>query len=69
MAIKEKFNNLVTFDEILNRFSIGKTDIAAAGLTITDQRKKQIRFAPAYMKRQNISFTGQEPIAQPIPAA
>jgi membrane-bound lytic murein transglycosylase F len=48
LGVKVKFNTLATFDEILNRISKGKADIAAAGLTITEQRKKKMRFAPTY---------------------
>lgn len=48
LGVKVKFNTLGTFDEILSRISRGKADIAAAGLTITEQRKKKMRFAPAY---------------------
>jgi membrane-bound lytic murein transglycosylase F len=39
-----------TFDAILQDIAAGKADIAAAGLTVTEQRKKQMRFAPAYQK-------------------
>jgi membrane-bound lytic murein transglycosylase F len=35
-------------NEILDQISEGDAHIAAAGLTITDQRKQQVRFSPAY---------------------
>ncbi len=39
-----------TFDAILQDIAAGKADIAAAGLTATEERKNQMRFAPAYQK-------------------
>lgn len=48
LGVKVKFETPSTFDEILNRISNGKADIAAAGLTITEQRTQKMRFAPAY---------------------
>ncbi|WP_082458404.1 transporter substrate-binding domain-containing protein [Methyloglobulus morosus] len=33
---------------MLGDIKAGKADIAAAGLTIVQQRKQQMRFAPAY---------------------
>ena len=50
LQVKVNFIIPDTFDEILTRISKGKADIAAAGLTITDQRKRSMRFAPAYQK-------------------
>ncbi|MCK5190588.1 MAG: membrane-bound lytic murein transglycosylase MltF, partial [Methylococcales bacterium] len=50
LQVKVNFILPNTFDEILTRISKGKADIAAAGLTITDQRKRSMRFAPAYQK-------------------
>lgn len=52
--LKVKVNFIIpdTFDEILVQISEGKADIAAAGLTITEQRKQIMRFAPPY---QNIT--------------
>ncbi len=37
-----------TFSQILSMISAGSADIAAAGLTVTDQRKKSMLFAPGY---------------------
>lgn len=37
-----------TFEEILHKIASGQADIAAAGLTITKERRQQMRFAPAY---------------------
>lgn len=37
-----------TFEGILNQISSGQADIAAAGLTITKERKQRMRFAPPY---------------------
>lgn len=36
--------------ELLNKVSSGETHIAAAGLTVTEDRKKQVRFTPAYQE-------------------
>jgi len=48
LGVKVKFETPNTFNDILNRIAKGKADIAAAGLTITGQRSKKMRFAPAY---------------------
>ncbi len=48
LGVKVKFETPNTFDGILKRISQGKADIAAAGLTITEQRNKKMRFAPTY---------------------
>ncbi|PPK71640.1 membrane-bound lytic murein transglycosylase F [Methylobacter tundripaludum] len=48
LGVKVKFETPGTFDGILNRIAKGKADIAAASLTITEQRSKKMRFAPAY---------------------
>jgi len=37
-----------TFKQVLDQISAGKADIAAAGLTVTNQRQKTMRFAPSY---------------------
>ncbi len=37
-----------TFNDLLQQISKAQADIAAAGLTITEQRKKSMRFAPSY---------------------
>lgn len=48
--LKVKVNFIIpdTFDEILKNISEHKADIAAAGLTVTEPRKKSMRFAPSY---------------------
>lgn len=48
--LKVKANFIIpdTFNSILDQISENKADIAAAGLTITEQRKKIMRFAPSY---------------------
>ncbi len=48
LNVKVNFIIPDTFDDILKQISEGKADIAAAGLTITDQRKQSMKFAPAY---------------------
>ncbi len=48
LKVKVKFITAPTFSDLLYQISAGKADIAAAGLTITDQRKKNMRFTPSY---------------------
>ncbi len=48
LGVQVKFIFPDTFDDILNQISTGQADIAAAGLTVTDQRRQNMRFAPAY---------------------
>ncbi len=48
--VKANFIFPDTFDDILKQISEGNADIAAAGLTITEQRSKSMRFAPAYQE-------------------
>ena len=50
--IKVKVNFIFpdTFDDILKQISEDNADIAAAGLTVTEQRSKSMRFAPAYQE-------------------
>lgn len=36
--------------ELLSKVSSGEAHIAAAGLTVTEERKKQVRFTPAYQE-------------------
>lgn len=48
LGVKVKFETPSTFDNILTRIAKGKADIAAAGLTITEQRSRTMRFAPHY---------------------
>lgn len=48
LGVKVKFEIPNTFDDILKRIAKGKADIAAAGLTVTELRSKNMRFAPTY---------------------
>ena len=48
LKVKAEFITPPTFNALLKQISEGKADIAAAGLTITPQRKKSMRFAPPY---------------------
>jgi len=48
LKVKAEFIIPETFDDILKLISEDKYDIAAAGLTITEQRKKTLRFSNSY---------------------
>ncbi len=48
IGVEAKFEVAGTFPRLLADISAGKADIAAAGLTVTAQRKQNMRFAPAY---------------------
>ena len=48
LGVKLKITVPDTLNDILNQISEGDADIAAAGLTVTEQRKQQVRFAPVY---------------------
>jgi len=48
LKVKVKFIFPNTFNDLLLQITEAKADIAAAGLTITQQRKKVMRFAPSY---------------------
>jgi membrane-bound lytic murein transglycosylase F len=48
LGAEAKFEVADTFPQLLADISAGKADIAAAGLTVTAQRKQNMRFAPAY---------------------
>jgi membrane-bound lytic murein transglycosylase F len=48
IGVKAKFEVPKTFSNLLDDISTGQADIAAAGLTITPQRKQKIRFSQAY---------------------
>ncbi len=50
LGVKVDFNIPKHFETILNKVIAGDVDIAAAGLTITQERKKKLRFAPFYHK-------------------
>ena len=48
IGVEAKFEVPATFSEILDGIKDGTSDIAAAGITVTGQRKQVMRFAPAY---------------------
>jgi len=48
LKVKAKFIIPSSFDALLQQITKGSADIAAAGLTITPQRQKAMRFAPSY---------------------
>ncbi|MCK4843016.1 MAG: membrane-bound lytic murein transglycosylase MltF [Methylococcales bacterium] len=48
LKVKVNFIIPTTFDKLLTIIAADKADIAAAGLTITDQRLQNMRFAPSY---------------------
>lgn len=50
LGVKAKFEVPNTFSKIIDDIGAGKADIAAAGLTVTQHRKQQMRFATAYHK-------------------
>ncbi len=50
LGVEAKFEAPNTFSKIIGDISAGKADIAAAGLTVTQHRKQQMRFATAYHK-------------------
>ncbi len=50
LGVTVQFSTIDNFSEILEQIEAGKTDIAAAGLTITKNRQKRIRFGPGYQK-------------------
>lgn len=50
LGVAVKFEVPDSFGKILTDISTGKADIAAAGLTVTEERKLIMRFAPSYHK-------------------
>ena len=50
LGVVARFSTIDNFSEILEQIETGKTDIAAAGLTITKSRQKKMRFASGYQK-------------------
>lgn len=62
LKVKVNFIFPETFDDILNHISEDEADIAAAGLTITEQRKQRMQFAPSYQSitEQVIYHTGRK---------
>ncbi|MFW5958011.1 MAG: transporter substrate-binding domain-containing protein, partial [Desulfosalsimonas sp.] len=50
LGVDVEYNIKYTIDEILKSLEKGEADIAAAGLTITEKRKKRYRFSPSYQE-------------------
>ncbi len=48
LGVKVRFVVPDNFDTILTEIASGAADLAAAGLTVTEKRKQQMRFAPPY---------------------
>lgn len=48
LGVKANFITPETFNSIIKGISNAEADIAAAGLTVTAQRKRKMRFAPSY---------------------
>jgi membrane-bound lytic murein transglycosylase F len=48
LKVKANFIIPKNFNTLLQQIAENKADIAAAGLTITDQRKQRMRFSPSY---------------------
>lgn len=48
LGVKAEFEVPGSFKELLGKIQSGRADIAAAGITITEDRIKKLRFAPAY---------------------
>jgi len=50
LGVKAKFIIPDTFTQILQQTQSGKADFAAAGISVTEERKKQLLFSPPYHK-------------------
>jgi membrane-bound lytic murein transglycosylase F len=50
LGVKLVINTSDNLKEIMDKVSSGEVHIAAAGLTITEERKKQVRFTPPYQQ-------------------
>ena len=50
IGVEADFQTRQTVDAILTSLEDGEGDLAAAGLTITDNRQKRFRFSPAYQE-------------------
>ncbi len=50
LGVKLKLEMPDTLSEILNKIQAGEADIAAAGLTITDQRRQLLSFSSSYQR-------------------
>ena len=48
IGVSATFKTPATFSQVLSDIQTGKADIAAAGITITEQRKKHLTFTPPY---------------------
>ncbi len=48
LGVTAAFKTPATFDQILNDIQTNKADIAAAGITVTEQRQKTLAFSPPY---------------------
>lgn len=47
----------VAFDSIINELNSGKADFAAAGISITDERKKEVDFSIEYVSSKQVIVT------------
>jgi membrane-bound lytic murein transglycosylase F len=67
LGVKAQFTTPDTFTEILRQIKTGDTDIAAAGLTVTEPRQQAMRFAPTYQEitEQIIYRSGTRPPKNP----
>ena len=50
LGVKLRISLPDNLNDVVEQISEGDAHIAAAGLTVTEQRKQQVRFAPAYQK-------------------
>ncbi len=50
LGVSVVFKTPTTFNQILSDIQAGKADIAAAGITVTEQRQKHLTFSPPYHK-------------------
>lgn len=50
IGVKAEFIVPENFGQLIGRIMVGDAHIAAAGITVTDSRKKRMRFAPAYRR-------------------
>ena len=50
LGVELKIKTSDNLKELLGKVSSGEVHIAAAGLTVTEERKKQVRFTPAYQE-------------------
>jgi len=50
IGVEARFERLPTVDAILKALEQGKGDLAAAGLTATDERRQRFRFGPSYQQ-------------------